>query len=139
VTHHRLTKEQVEDYAKRIERGFNERDPRLIEELLSPHLVDHNRLLGGVDLRQRMARVLEAVEDARYSVEEVIVEGNAVAWRWSITGTHTNPIMGVTPTGKAITISGLSAAVLKDGKVMEHWEFSDDQSVLAQLEESVAG
>jgi hypothetical protein len=33
-----------------------------------------------------------------------------------------------------VTISGLSAAVLKDGKVIQHWEFSDDQGLLAQLE-----
>ena len=137
MTHHRLTRDTVEAYARRVEEGFNRRDPRTIEELLSEHLIDHNRLLGGVDLRQRMARVLEAFEDARYRVEELIVEGNAVAWRWSITGTHTKPIMGVDPTGKPITISGLSAAVIQDGKAIEHWEFSDDQSVLAQLEEAV--
>jgi hypothetical protein len=36
--------------------------------------------------------------------------------------------------GKNVTISGLSAAVLKDGKLIQHWEFSDDQGRLAQLE-----
>jgi steroid delta-isomerase-like uncharacterized protein len=138
VPHHEITPELVEDIKARVERGFNERDPKAIEELLAPHLIDHNRLLGGVDLRQRMARVLEAFEDARLAVTDYIVQGNAVAWRWTIRGTHTKTIMGVEPTGKVVEIAGLSAAVLKEGKVVEHWEFSDDQSVLAQLQEAAA-
>jgi predicted ester cyclase len=52
----------------------------------------------------------------------------------SIRGTHAQEIMGIQPTGKQVTISGLSAAVLKDGKLIQHWEFSDDQGLLAQLE-----
>jgi steroid delta-isomerase-like uncharacterized protein len=138
VPHHQITPEMVEDIKARAERGFNERDPRVIEELLAPHLIDHNRLLGGVDLRQRMARVLQAFEDARFAVTDYIVQGNAVAWRWTIRGTHTRTIMGIEPTGKVVEIAGLSAAVLKDGKVVEHWEFSDDQSVLAQLQEAAS-
>jgi predicted ester cyclase len=41
---------------------------------------------------------------------------------------------GFQPTGKKVTISGLSAPVLKDGKLIQYWEFSDDQGLLAQLE-----
>jgi steroid delta-isomerase-like uncharacterized protein len=134
VPHHEITRDVAEEYKDRMERGFNQRDPKLIEELLSPHLIDHNRLLGGVDLRQRMARVQEAFDDAQLRVDQYILQGNAVAWRWTIRGTHTKPIMGVPPTGRAIEISGLSAAIFKDGKVLEHWEFSDDQSVLAQIQ-----
>jgi steroid delta-isomerase-like uncharacterized protein len=136
MTHHEISGEFAEQLRQEVEAGFNDRDPRVIERLLAPHLVDHNKLLGGVDLRQRMARVLQAFDDARLKIEEYIVQGNAVAWRWAITGTHTKRIMGVEPTGKKVTIAGLSAAVIHDGKVVEHWEFSDDQSVLAQLQEA---
>jgi predicted ester cyclase len=134
MPHHELTNERAEELKRRVEQGFNDRDPKVIEQLLGTHLVDHNKLLGGVDLRQRMARVLEAFHDARLSIDEYIFQGNAVAWRWTIRGTHTKPIMGVEPTGRKVALSGLSAAVLKDGKVLEHWEFSDDQSLLAQLQ-----
>jgi steroid delta-isomerase-like uncharacterized protein len=135
MSHHGITAEFAEKLKAQVERGFNQRDPRAIEQVLSPQLIDHNVLLGGVDLRQRMARAQDAFEDARYSIDEYIVQGSAVAWRWTIRGTHTKTIMGVEPTGKVVEIAGLSAAVLKDGKVVEHWEFSDDQSVLAQLQQ----
>jgi steroid delta-isomerase-like uncharacterized protein len=138
VTSHELTREFAEDLKSRIERGFNERKPEVIEAVLADRLIDHNVLLGGVDLRQRMARVQQAFEDARLSIDEYIVQGNAAAWRWTIHGTHTQRIMGIEPTGKVLSISGLSAAIIQNGKVVEHWEFSDDQTLLAQLEAATA-
>jgi predicted ester cyclase len=81
-----------------------------------------------------MARVQQAFEDARLEIAEYIVQGGAIAWRWTIRGTHTKRVMGIEPTGKEATISRLSAAVVVKGKIAEHWEFSDDQSVLAQLQ-----
>jgi predicted ester cyclase len=134
MTHHEITTEFAEELKRQVEEGFNSRDPRVIERVLAPGLIDHNKLLGGVDLRQRMARVQEAFEDAHFTIDEYIIQGNAAAWRWTIRGTHTKRIMGIEPTGKKVTISGLSAAVIQNGKVMEHWEFSDDQSVMAQLQ-----
>jgi steroid delta-isomerase-like uncharacterized protein len=138
VTSHEITREFAEDLKSRIEQGFNERRPEVIERVLADRLIDHNVLLGGVDLRQRMARVQEAFEDARLSIDEYIIQGNAAAWRWTIRGTHTQPIMGIEPSGKVVSISGLSAAIIQNGKVVQHWEFSDDQSLLAQLQAATA-
>jgi steroid delta-isomerase-like uncharacterized protein len=129
-----FTKKRAEELKRLVERGFNERDPKVIEELLADRLIDHNTLLGGADLRQRMARALEAFDDAQLTIDEYIFQGNAAAWRWTIRGTHTKEIMGVKPTGKRVALSGLSAAVMENGKIIQHWEFSDDTSLLAQLE-----
>jgi predicted ester cyclase len=134
LPHHEITPELAERLKAQVERGFNERDPRAIEQVLSPQLIDHNVLLGGADLRQRMARAQDAFEDATYSIDEYIVQGSAVAWRWTIRGTHTKRVMGVEPTLRQVSISGLSAAVIHGGKIVEHWEFSDDQAVLDQLQ-----
>jgi predicted ester cyclase len=134
MTHHEITEVQAEDLKTRVEKAFNDRDTRAIEDLLGDRMVDHNVLLGGVDLRQRMARALEAFPDAVFSIDQYIFQGNAAAWKWSVTGTHSQEIMGIQPTGKEVTLSGLSAAVLKDGRIVQHWEFSDDQGLLAQLE-----
>jgi hypothetical protein len=38
-----ITRERAEELRRQVERGFNERDPKLIEELLADHLVDHNQ------------------------------------------------------------------------------------------------
>lgn len=137
MTREDITKEIAEDLKRRVERGFNERNPKLIEELLADRLMDHNVLLGGIDLRQRLARVVEAIEDAQLSIDEYIFQGNAIAWKWTIRGTHTRPLLTFQPTGKKLSVSGLSAAVLLNGKVVQHWEFSDDTHLQAQLEASL--
>ncbi len=64
-----------------LERGFNERKPELFEEVLAPHLVDHNVLIGSVDLRQRVNRVQTAFPGAEYRVGEHMLEGDSAAWR----------------------------------------------------------
>jgi predicted ester cyclase len=42
--------------------------------------------------------------------------------------------MEIEPTGRPVAVSGLSAAVIRNGKILEHWEFSDDAGLMAQLE-----
>jgi steroid delta-isomerase-like uncharacterized protein len=130
----KLPESLVRDYVQRIEKGFNGRDTSAIEEILGEHLVDHSELLGRMDLRQRMSRVQEAFPDARYQVGDLLIEGNAVAWKWSIHGTNTEEILGKPPTGKAVTLRGLSVAVIVKEKVVEHWEFADLQDLIEQLE-----
>lgn len=128
-----FTPDRIAHLTTSLESGFNDRDESSIEALLSPHLVDHSAALGGVDLRQRLARVHDAFPDATYKVEEYLIQGPAVAWRWTIRGTHAREIMRVAATGKTVEIRGLSMAVFQNGKVVEHWEFPDYDALAAQL------
>jgi predicted ester cyclase len=128
-----LTEEFLDDFKRRLVDGFNQREPRLIEEMLGPNLVDHSELMGKTDLRQRMGYVQEVVPDARYDVLDRLVQGHAVAWKWRITGTHTNRILNIEPTGKPIELAGLSVAVIVNDKVVEHYEFADLPGLLRQI------
>src|SRR3989442_14247722 len=95
-----LSDELIRDFIRRLTDGFNNRDTRLIEEILGDHLIDHSELLGRMDLRQRLHRVQQAFPDARYEAIDYLVQGHAVAWRWTLRGTHPNEVMGVQPTGR---------------------------------------
>src|SRR5438874_9388966 len=99
-----LADDLIEDFIRRLEDGFNERNPSLIEEMLGDHLIDHSEDLGRMDLRQRIDRVQTAFPDARYQVVDRFVLGHAVAWRWTITGTHQKEIFGVAPTGRRVIL-----------------------------------
>jgi predicted ester cyclase len=133
-----LTDEVVKSFIRKVEDGFNKRDPKQFEELLADHLIDHSVLLGGVDLRQRIARVQAALPDSKYKVREYMIEGSAVAWRWSISGTHKSDIMGIAPTGGPVTINGLSVAVVEHNKVVQQWEFVDYTAFLKELQGEAA-
>ena len=54
-------------------------------------------------------------------MEELIVDGDLAAQRWSITGTQQGEFMGAPPTGKKTTMSGISMMRIANGKIVEIW------------------
>jgi predicted ester cyclase len=128
-----LTEEFVRSVILKMQDGFNDRNDRAIEEVLDDHFIDHSHMLGRMDIRQRIARVQEAFPDARFEVKDFLIQGPAVAWTWTIRGTHAKEILGVEPTGKQVSLPGMSMALFQHGKAIEHWEFADIPQLLAQL------
>jgi predicted ester cyclase len=61
-----------------------------------------------------------------------------VATRWTTPGTHSGKTLGISPTGKTVTLAGMSVERLKDGKVIEHSEFPDLKVFAEQIEAEVA-
>ena len=68
-----------------------------------------------------------AFSDYRATVENIVAEGDMVAFRVKVTGTHTGEWMGIPPTGKKFSINNAYFARVADGKMAEAWgvfEFS---------------
>jgi predicted ester cyclase len=80
-----------------------------------------------------MAGLLRAFPDLHLTIEDQLVEGDRVAFRWSATGTHTGPLGAAPPTGKSVALDGLILDRLADGKVVERWEQWDQSLMLQQL------
>ena len=83
--------------------------------------------------KQVNAAVLAAFPDLRYSADDMIAEGDRVATRWTMYGTHMNEFNGIPATNKPITLSGVSIDRLAGGKIVETWQFYDTMSLLRQL------
>jgi len=124
--------------ARLFEEGFNNEETWRIEQLVAEHFMDHGPYVGGADFRQRLQTVRGVLPDAVLHVDEVIRQGDFIATRWTVTGTHRGKTLGVEPTGKTVTLSGMSVERLKDGKVIEHWEFPDLKGFAEQIEADVA-
>ena len=69
----------------------------------------------------------------RFTVEEMIAEGDRVVVRWTGSGTHVGAFMGIPPTGRSFTISGIDIYRMADGKMAEHWHVVDQLALLGQL------
>jgi predicted ester cyclase len=67
------------------------------------------------------------------TVEDEIVAGDVVAVRWTVTGTHRGQLPGLPPTGKSISLTGMSIARLRDGKFVESWNNWDALGMMQQL------
>ncbi len=80
---------------------------------------------GVEGFKTRTAAVRAAFAEIEIRVEDLLVDGDAIAWRWALTGTHVGPFAGVAPTGHRITLRGVNFQRLKGDTVIEHWTLVD--------------
>ena len=71
--------------------------------------------------------------DLRHTVDEIIGEGNTVAARWTVRGTHRGEFQGIPASGRSVRLSGTTVHHLAGGKIVETWLTFDNQELLQQL------
>lgn len=74
-----------------------------------------------------------AFPDARFTVEDIIGEGDRVAARLTMRGTHLGPLNGSPATGRSVVVSGMSIERIADGRIVEGWNENDALGMLGQL------
>ena len=74
-----------------------------------------------------------AFPDLRFHIEEEFSDRQNVATRWTATGTHKGDLSGIAPTGTNISVTGMTIARVKDGKVVESWSNWDTLGLMQQL------
>ncbi len=87
---------------------------------------------GREGLKQRVSMLRKGL-DPHFTIEDVVANGDKVVVRWTNSGKHVAEFLGVPPTGKSFTISGIDIHRLRDGKLAEHWHVVDQLSLLQQL------
>ncbi|OFW70937.1 MAG: hypothetical protein A2Y55_01360 [Actinobacteria bacterium RBG_16_68_12] len=84
-------------------------------------------------MRANIEKYLAGFPGGGITVDDQIAEGDKVATRWTGRGTHTGEMAGISPTGKEVTVSGLTLSRLENGMVVEEWTTWDTLGMLVQL------
>jgi predicted ester cyclase len=71
--------------------------------------------------------------DLRVIVEDMVAEGDKVAVRYTLEGTHEGELFGVPPTGQRLSIKSISVERVSDGTIREHWRITDTLDMMQQL------
>jgi steroid delta-isomerase-like uncharacterized protein len=74
-----------------------------------------------------------AFPDLKFTIEGQIAEGDQVATRLTVRGTHLGEFMGIPATGKQMAVSGVSIWRLADGKLVNEWVNWDSLAMMQQL------
>jgi steroid delta-isomerase-like uncharacterized protein len=74
-----------------------------------------------------------AFSPLQFRLEDLVAEEDRVVVRWCQTGTHAGPFMGIPPSGRQFTITGIDIHQLRDGRMAEHWHVVDLYGLLQQL------
>ncbi len=118
------------------EEVFNGRNLDLIDELCAPNFVEHgmsNQVSNAEGLKQFLSMWFNAFPDLHVTIDDLLAEGDRCATRWTGRGTHKGELMGIPPTGKQVTMMGISIDHIVGGKFVEDWTFEDEPYMMQQL------
>jgi steroid delta-isomerase-like uncharacterized protein len=108
------------------------------DAVLAEHFIEHNPMPGQAAGREGHKQVLklwrQAVPDLTLRVDDVFTAGDRAALRWTARGSHTGAaLMGIPPTSRQVTLTGIDILRVVDGKITERWGEFNGIELLQQL------
>ena len=129
--------EDLKAVIRRWVEAWNAQDLDAAEELLAPEFVRHDAnlpdVVGTQSERQYIADTLIAFPDLHFEIEQLIADGDLVAARYLVQGTHRGGFLGIPGTGRPVTIQAVESYRLAGGKLAEQWVVMDALGLLQQL------
>jgi steroid delta-isomerase-like uncharacterized protein len=117
-----------------VEEFWNSGNLAAADELMTADAVIHEPIAGSpADLKPFARAIRSAFPDWHSTVEEMIVEGDRVAERWTGRGTHLGEFQGIPPTGNRVMVPGVVFYRIEDGKIAEFRGQFDRMSLMQQL------
>ena len=122
-----------------MEEVWTKGDLSLVDQFISVNNTHHDTSTpdfgpGPEGERKRVTLYRSAFPDLQFTVEDVIAEGDTVSVRWTSQGTHRGPLSGIAPSGKKVSVSGITLARFAGGKMVESWVNWDALGLLQQLD-----
>ena len=129
--------EQAKDVIRRfVEEVQNQKNWDVYDELNDPDFFNHSAPPGMTDKegsKQLLGGFLGGFPDCRFTVDDMIAEGDQVVTKKTFHGTHTAEFAGIPPTGKEVTLQYVDIMRVRDGLITEHWSSMDQLSFMQQL------
>ena len=125
-------------YRRWFDEGCSQGNLDLIDELYALDYVTHSvgpELPPTRDgLRMFIQGLRDGIPNLTCPVEDVVAEGDRVAGRFALKGTHDGTLLGVPATGKQIDVGVMVIARFdKSGKWAEDWACLDQLGLLQQI------
>jgi steroid delta-isomerase-like uncharacterized protein len=109
----------------------------VVDEFYATDFVSHGPgdedIRGIENVKRSTSDEFSAFPDAHYTIDDMVVEGDKLAARYTMTGTHKGEYMGAPPTNKKITIKAITIERFAGGKIVEEWGMYDTLGLMQQL------
>jgi len=123
-----------------FEEVWNQKREAAIDELMAADAMVHgitdpdgNQVRGPAAFKPVFRHFCAAFPDIRITVEDAVVDGDKVAVRCSVTGTHSGPGVVASPTNKPISFTGMCFVRIENGRIAEGWNNFDFLAMYQQL------
>jgi steroid delta-isomerase-like uncharacterized protein len=121
-----------------FEEVWNKGRAEAIDELFAGDGIAHglgdSKLVGPEGFKPFHQQFMGAFPDIRITIDDMILQGDKVAVRFSIRGTHRGDHLGVPATHRTVSFSAMSFVRWRDGKIVEGWNSVDMLSMLQQID-----
>ena len=112
-----------------FEEGWVKGNLGAVEGFMAPNYIEHQvpdvQLASRDSLKQLLATYYKAFPDMKSVLHDIFAQGDRVAFRWSVSGTHLGDWVGIPPTGNHITASGITIYRIVGGNAVEGWTSID--------------
>ncbi|SEL30512.1 ester cyclase [Streptacidiphilus jiangxiensis] len=137
--HSSPTAQRSDELVRSLFDAVNSDDPAGIDAVLARSVLsyDVHGTRSRTGIKNHYAGLRRSFPDLRHEVHEnigVLVEGDLVALRTVITGTHKGDYAGNAPTGRQVQTSASHVFRLRDDKVVEHWQVLDTYRILVAID-----
>jgi len=117
---------------------WNERRLEFIEKVIAPtHALGDPTVSGGgvgpAAYRRQVERFVTGLPDLKFNIDDTISEKDKLVVAWTITGTHKGDFLGVPPTNKKVSFSGITINQIANGKIIESTVIWDGLGLLEQF------
>jgi predicted ester cyclase len=120
-----LSAEETKAVSNRVAEAISRGDLDALDELMAPDIAE--------EFKAGITEVRRAFPDYHGTNEIQIAEGDMVANLFVFYGTHEGEFMGIAPTGREITFTGLTIDRVVAGKIVENWIEGDLEDLLQQI------
>jgi predicted ester cyclase len=128
--------------AELVERFHTEllaaRDPAVVDAFFGEGFESHNMPPGFPPGRDGVKRFFsmfrDAFPDVTVEIDELVADGDRVAVATTFTGTHQGELMGMAPTGRRVSVTGIDIVRVHDGAIVEHRGLTDIVGLMRQLQ-----
>jgi steroid delta-isomerase-like uncharacterized protein len=134
-----MSAEENKKVVQRFWKAWEEEDfVDLIDELLAPDYVNHSpgmpdQPTGPEGVKAVVGMFRSGMPDLRVTIDDMIAEGDKVATRYTIEGTHEGELYGVPPTGRRLSIESMIVERVSGGQIEEHRRTTDTLDMMQQL------
>jgi len=132
-----MTREEIVDLFSRRLTAFNNHDVETLAELYAEHAVVESPLGGTHQGRAAIAGVagvfLGALSDARFTQDDLIIDGDAAVQVFTLSGTDTGGLMGMAPSGKPAQLPMVVVCRVADGLIVHERRIYDFTGMLVQI------
>jgi predicted ester cyclase len=107
-----------------------------VEKIFAPTWVNHDPSLlpmQGLEGARMLIRLWSGFSNMQVTIEDSLSQGDRVAVRFRLRGTHTGELLGIPPTGKTVNISATGIFRVVDGKATDNWVNVDALGLMQQL------